>query len=44
MKFKYYTIKFLDGEITLKAMNEMEAEILARAEAIKKGWNPTILR
>lgn len=43
MKSKYFTFKFLGGEITVRAMNEVQAEILAKAEAIKRGWNYTIL-
>jgi hypothetical protein len=44
MKFKYYTFRFLGGEITVKAMNEIEAEILAKSVAIQRGWDYTILR
>lgn len=43
MKFRYFTFKFLGGKITVKAMNEEQAEILAKAEAIKKGWDYTII-
>lgn len=43
MKFKYFTFRFLGGEITVKAMNEEQAEILAKAEAIKRCWDYTIL-
>lgn len=43
MKFKYFTFKFLGGEITVKAMNECQAKILAKAEAIRRGWDYTII-
>lgn len=39
-KFKFY---FKGGPITVWAFNEEDARILARAEAIKKGWDPTII-
>lgn len=43
MKLTTYTFKFLGGEISVRAFNKKEAEILAKAEAIKKGWDYTIL-
>lgn len=39
MKFKKYTFDFLGKKIVVVAQNEQEAEILAKAEAIKNGWN-----
>jgi hypothetical protein len=43
MNFTKFIFKFLGGEITVYAMNKEQAEILAKAEAIKRGWNYTIL-
>mgnify|MGYP005607065759 CR=1 FL=1 len=43
MKLTKYTFRFLGGEISVRAFNKNEAEILAKAEAIKKGWDYTIL-
>ena len=34
-----YTVRFPEGSIVVCAKNQSEAEILAKAEAIKKGWN-----
>lgn len=42
MKFTKYTFKFLGGEISVTALNREQAEILAKAEAIKNGWDYTI--
>lgn len=39
MKFIKFTFEFLGRKITVKALNKQQAEILAMAEAIKKGWN-----
>lgn len=39
-KFKFY---FKGGPITVWAFNEEDARILARAEAIKKGWDSTLI-
>ena len=39
-KFKFY---FKGGPITVWAFTEENAKILAQAEAIKQGWDPTIL-
>ena len=39
MKFSKYTFHFKGGPITVSALNYEEAKILAKAEAIKKGWN-----
>ena len=38
--FKFY---FKGGPITVWAFNEEDARILARAEAIKKGWDSTLI-
>lgn len=42
MKLTNFTFKFKGGEITVRAFNKQEAEILAKAEAIKRGWDYTI--
>ena len=39
-KFKFY---FKGGPIIAWAFNKEDAEILARAEAIKKGWDSTLI-
>lgn len=39
MKLTKYTFDFLGRKITVLATNKQEAEILAMAKAIKKGWN-----
>ncbi len=39
-----YTFRFAGGNISVYAFNKAEAEILAKAEAIKKGWDYKILR
>ena len=39
-KFKFY---FKGGPITVWAFTEENAKILAQAEAIKQGWDPTVL-
>ena len=36
---KRYTFNFKDGPITVCAINLDEAEICAKAEAIRKGWD-----
>lgn len=43
MKLRKFTFKFLGGEITVKALDRAQAEILAKAEAIKNCWDYTIL-
>lgn len=43
MKKYKFTFKFTGGEITVLAFNYGEAEILAKAKAIKKCWDYTIL-
>ena len=43
MKFKKYTFCFRGGPITVRALNEEQAIILAQAEAINRGWDHTIL-
>ena len=40
---KLYKIYFKGGTITVSALNYKEAKILAQAEAIKKGWDYTIV-
>lgn len=43
MKKDRFTFKFKGGEINVWAFGKEQAEILAKAEAIKKGWDYTIL-
>ena len=43
MKLTNFTLKFKGGEITVLAFNYNEAKILAQAEAIKRGWDYTII-
>ena len=43
MKYNNYTFTFKGGKITVRAANYMHAEILAKAEAIERGWDHTIL-
>ena len=43
MKNKKFTFYFKGGPITVWAFNEEDARILARAEAIKKGWDSTLI-
>ena len=44
MKLTKYTFSFASGDITVHALNATEAEILAKAEAIRKGWDYKIIR
>ena len=39
-----YQFRFLNGTIEVSALNEAEAEILAQAEAIKRGWDYRIIK
>ena len=43
MNMHNFTFKFLGGKITVRAFNKEQAEFLAKAEAIKRGWDYTIL-
>lgn len=43
MKNKKFTFYFKRGPITVWAFTEENAKILAQAEAIKQGWDPTII-
>ena len=43
MKETKFTFQFKGGPITVWALNEREARILARAEAIRNGWDNTII-
>jgi hypothetical protein len=43
MKFKRFTFKFKDGNITVYALHREVAVILAQAHAIERGWDYTIL-
>ena len=41
---KMYQFQFSSGVIEVAALNKKEAEILAKAEAIKRGWNYGLLK
>ena len=43
MKRFKFTIMFKGGNIEVRAFNYTEAKILAQAEAIKRGWDYTII-
>ena len=43
MKETQYTFNFKGGPITVWALGRERAEILAKAEAIRKGWDCTII-
>ena len=43
MKQREFKFWFKRGPITVWALNEEDARILARAEAIKKGWDSTLI-
>lgn len=43
MKKRAFRFYFKGGPITVQAFNEEDACILARAEAIKKGWDSTTI-
>ena len=43
MKPKKYTFTFMGGKITTSALTYEAAEILAKAEAINRGWDHTIV-
>lgn len=43
MKERQFKFWFKGGPITVWAFNEEDARILARAEAIKKGWDSTLI-
>ena len=43
MKLYSYTFTFKGGKITVRAMNDETAKILAQAEAIKRGWDYEII-
>lgn len=40
---RQYTFNFKGGPITVRAFNYEQAKILAQAEAIKRGWDYTII-
>lgn len=44
MKNTKFSIKFLGGVINVWAFNYEQACVLARAEAIKRGWNYQIIK
>lgn len=43
MKQRKFTFYFKGGPITVWALTEESARILAQAEAIQKGWDYTIM-
>ena len=43
MKTRSFKFWFKGGPIIVWAFNEEDARILARAEAIKKGWDSTLI-
>lgn len=43
MKFREFTFNFKGGPITVLALGYETAKILAQAEAIKRGWDYTIM-
>ena len=43
MKFTTYTFNFKGGKITVRALNEKQARILAQAEAINRCWDYEII-
>lgn len=43
MKETKYTFNFKGGPVVVWAFNEREARTLARAEAIRRGWDNTII-
>jgi hypothetical protein len=43
MRYYYYTFTFKGGIIHVRAFGDEQAKILAQAEAIKKGWDYTVL-
>ena len=43
MNQRQFTFYFKRGPITVWAFTEENAKILAQAEAIKQGWDPTII-
>ena len=44
MKPTKYTFNFKGGPITVWALGYEEAEILAKADAIRRGWNYEIIK
>lgn len=44
MKPNWYTFYFTGGPIIVAAFTEVNAKILAQAEAIKRGWDPTCIK
>jgi hypothetical protein len=43
MKTRAFRFWFKGGQIIVQAFNEEDAVILAKAEAIKKGWDSTLI-
>ena len=43
MKETKYTFNFKGGPIVVWALNEREGRTLAKAEAIKRGWDNTVI-
>ena len=44
MKHRKFTFYFKGGPITVWAFDYEDAKILAQAEAIKRGWDPTCIK
>ena len=44
MRQRKFTFYFKGSPIVVWAFNEKDAEILARAEAIKRGWDSTCIK
>lgn len=43
MQLKKFTFRFKRGEISVLAFCKVDAKVLAKAEAIKNGWDYTII-
>lgn len=43
MKLTEYTFKFKGGKISVLAFCKVDAKVLAKAEAIKNGWDYTTI-
>lgn len=43
MKLTKYTFNFKGGKITVRALNENQARILAQAEAVNRCWDYEII-
>lgn len=43
MKYRTYKFRFKDGTIKVRFIGYNSAKVLAQAEAIKRGWDYTVL-